>query len=193
MANNDSIDHDHGNMSTCSSSTLSSTTVKFYCRCFSDPLSIHVIDQTTGIKRSNNNNNSIDLTNLSVSKINHNDNDNQTHSILSISSSISSSSFCCIIKRPSSISLLPVVFPEFPAYDRKLEEKRSSFYPSKYPTTMVKKKTTEQEISDIASGKIKPSAWTRRAPAVLNLSSRNNNNNIGNKINNKKKHHNTKK
>ena len=55
-----------------------------------------------------------------------------------------------------------------------------------------KKKTTKQEISDIASGKTKPSARSRRAPTVLNLSSGNNNNNIGNKINNKK-NHNTKK
>ena len=36
--------------------------------------------------------------------------------------------------------------------------------------------------------KTKPSAWSRRAPTVLNLSSRNNNTNNGSKINNKKNH-----
>ena len=93
MVNNDSIDHDHDDISTCTSSTLSSTTVRFsgYFGC--DSISIHVIDRTTRIKKSNNNNNSIDLTNISDYEINHDDNDNQTHSVFSISSSISSSSW----------------------------------------------------------------------------------------------------
>ena len=64
MVNNDSIDHDHDDMSTCTSSTLSSTTVRFSGRFGCDSMSIHVIDRTTGIERSNNNNNSIDLTNI---------------------------------------------------------------------------------------------------------------------------------
>ena len=126
MANNDSIDHDHGDMSTCSSSTLSSTTVRFSGRFGCDPLSIHIIDRMTGIERSNNNNNSIDLTNLSDSEINHDDNDNQTHSIFSISSSISSSSSVCIINRPSSISI-PLVSPEIPVYDQNEEEENHHF------------------------------------------------------------------
>ena len=154
MANNDSIDHDHDDMSTCSSSTLSSTTVRFSGRFGCDPLSIHVIDQTTGIERSNNNNNSIDLTNLSDSKINHDDNDNQTHSVFSISSSISSSSSVCIINCPSSISI-PLISPKIPVYDRNEEEEKSSFYISKYPPTMAKnyKKTAKQVMLDIAPGK----------------------------------------
>ena len=158
MANNDSIDHDHDDMSTCSSSTLSSTTVKFYGRFGSDSMSIHVIDRTTGIERSNNNNNSIDLTNLSDSEINHDDNDNQIHSVFSIPSSILSFSSVCIIDRPSAISI-PVVSPEIPVYDQNKKEERSSFYVSKFPTTMVKsKKTTKQEILDIKSDKYKPPA-----------------------------------
>ena len=59
MVNNDSIDHDHDDMSTCTSSTLSSTTVRFSGRFGCDSMSIHVIDRTTGIERNNNNNNSI--------------------------------------------------------------------------------------------------------------------------------------
>ena len=193
MVNNDSIDHDHDDMSTCTSSTLSSTTVRFSGRFGCDSMSIHVIDRTTGIERNNNNNNSIDLTNISDSEINHDDNDNQTHSVFSIPSSISSSSCCCIIERPSSISL-PVISPETPAYDWNQEEERSSYYVSKYPTRMAKKKkTTEQEISDIASGISEPSARSRRPPPLLNLSSGNNNNNNGNKINNKKNHNTNKK
>ena len=151
MVNNDSIDHDHDDMSTSTSSSISSTTVKFFGRFGSDSMSVHVIDRTTGIERNNNNNNSIDVSNISDTEINHDDNDNQTHSVFSISSSISSSCCCCIIKRLSSI-LLPVVSPEIPAYDWNQEEEKSSFYVSKYPTRMVKKKkTTKQEISNIAS------------------------------------------
>lgn len=56
-----------------------------------------------------------------------------------------------------------------------------------------KKKTIEQEMSDIATGKTMLSARSRKAPAVLNPSSGINNNNIANKINNNKKNHNTKK
>ena len=103
MVNNDSIDHDHDDMSTCSSSTVSSTTIKFYGRFGSNSISVHVFDRTTGMGKSNDNNNSINLSNLSDSEINHDDNDNQIHSIFSISSSISSSSSSCIIERPSSV------------------------------------------------------------------------------------------
>jgi len=192
MANNDSINHDHDDMSTSASSSISSTTVKFSGRFGSDSMSVHVIDRTTGIERNNNNNNSIDLTNISDTEINHDANDNQTHSVFSIPSSISSSSSCCIIERPSSISL-PVVSPEIPAYDWKQEEERSSYYLSKYPTTMVKKKqTAEEEFSDLVSGISEPSARSRRPPPPLNLSSGNNNNNNGNKSK-KKKNHNTNK
>ena len=59
MVNIDSIDHDHDDMSTCFSSTLSSTIVKFSGRFGSNNMSVHVFDQTIGIERSNNNNNSI--------------------------------------------------------------------------------------------------------------------------------------
>ena len=52
------------------------------------------------------------------------------------------------------------------------------------------KKTTKQEILDIASGKSKPSARSRRPPTFLNVSS-GSNNNINN--NNSNKNHNTKK
>jgi len=55
MANNDSIDHDHDEMSTCTSSTLSSTTVKFSGRFGCDSMSVHVIDRTTGMNRRSNN------------------------------------------------------------------------------------------------------------------------------------------
>mmetsp|Transcript_39205 Transcript_39205/g.44792 ORF Transcript_39205/g.44792 Transcript_39205/m.44792 type:complete len:122 (+) Transcript_39205:33-398(+) len=89
MVNNDSINHDHDDMSTCTSSTLSSTTVRFSGRFGCDSMSIHVIDRTTRIERSNNNNSSI---NLPISS--------------SSSSSSSSSPSCVEDKNQISICLL---------------------------------------------------------------------------------------
>ena len=77
MMNNDSIDRDHDDMSTCSSSTLSSTTVKFSSRFGSDSMFIHLIDRTIGMERRIDNNICIDLTNIFDFEINHDNNDNQ--------------------------------------------------------------------------------------------------------------------
>ena len=63
MMNSDSIDHDHDGMSTYTSSTLSSTTVRSFGRFGSNFMSVHVFNWMVGIeKTNNNNNNSINLT-----------------------------------------------------------------------------------------------------------------------------------
>ena len=156
MVNNDSINHDHDDMSTSTFSSTFSTTVKF-SGLFGNNSMSRVSYLLAGIEGSNNNSNCINLSNTSDSEINHDGNDNQSHSVFFISSSISSSSSVCIIDRPLSISIFLVSF-KTPVFDHKEEEEKKSFYISKYPSTVAKnnKKTSKQLILDIiASSKYK--------------------------------------
>ena len=138
------VDHtDDDNVSMSCYSSNSPTTTRFY-NFGTDNIVVPVFDQMIKLERSH-------VINLHFNSDIDN-NDNGTHSVTYISSSSTLSSVQIIEPSPS---VIPVVSPNIQGSHCNREgDDNSSWYLSKFPSTMVKstQRTTEQQIEDIAAG-----------------------------------------